>query len=147
MHPAFMVRCGRCDSPADPLGDCGACGNPLDDERAWLRSGGFRTVSVKDPHRVQDDLVEELSDLFDSALRLGLRGLVLVHGYGSTGVGGRLRHDVRDLLRRFESDGVVRTWTGGEDLHERSELPPGLHKVRGGPHALLDNPGISLVRL
>ncbi len=147
MHPAFMVRCSRCDSPADPLADCPVCGNPLDDERAWLCSGGFRTVSVKGPHRVCGDVAEELSELFDCALRLGLRGLVLVHGYGSTGVGGRLRHEVRDLLRRFECDGVVRSWTGGEDLHERSELPPGLHRAPGGPRSLLHNRGISLVRL
>jgi len=49
--------------------------------------------------------------------------LKLIHGYGSTGVGGRLREEVWKALDRFKRNGYIADFIPGEDFrlsHEAS---------------------------
>jgi hypothetical protein len=40
----------------------------------------------------------------------------LIHGYGSSGVGGRLREEVWKALDRFERNGIITGFIPGEDF-------------------------------
>jgi len=41
--------------------------------------------------------------------------LKLIHGYGSSGVGGRLRDAIRSSLRKRRKEGKIRSFVGGEN--------------------------------
>jgi hypothetical protein len=47
--------------------------------------------------------------------------LKLIHGYGSTGVGGRLREEVWKALDRFKRNGFIADFIPGEDFRLSNE--------------------------
>lgn len=47
--------------------------------------------------------------------------LKLIHGYGSTGVGGRLREEVWKALDRFKRNGFIKDFIPGEDFRVSNE--------------------------
>lgn len=47
--------------------------------------------------------------------------LKLIHGYGSSGVGGRLREEVWMALDRFKRDGYIADFIAGEDFRLSNE--------------------------
>ena len=52
----------------------------------------------------------------DQALKQGYAAVKLIHGYGSTGKGGRIRVEARALLGRMAARGEVRGVIFGEDF-------------------------------
>ncbi len=61
----------------------------------------------------------------DRALALaradGVPLLKLIHGYGSSGVGGRLREEVWKALDRFQRNGFIRGFIPGENFRLSDE--------------------------
>ncbi len=61
----------------------------------------------------------------DRALALarseGIAVLKLIHGYGSSGVGGTLRLAVRSSLLRYKDSGLIRDFIDGEDFRISNE--------------------------
>ena len=51
----------------------------------------------------------------------GVAVLKLVHGYGSSGVGGRLREEVWKALDRFKRNGFISDFIPGEDFRLSNE--------------------------
>jgi len=49
----------------------------------------------------------------------GFKAVILVHGYGSSGVGGGIKVGVRNKLKEPSLSGIVRAYCGGELWHER----------------------------
>jgi len=47
--------------------------------------------------------------------------LKLIHGYGSSGVGGRLRVEVWKSLDRYKRNGMIREFISGEDFRISNE--------------------------
>jgi hypothetical protein len=45
----------------------------------------------------------------------------LIHGYGSSGVGGRLREEVRNTLGRLQRNGLISGFITGEDFRLSNE--------------------------
>ena len=82
---------------------------------------------------------------------LGVRVLTLIHGYGSSGRGGRIREEARARLLFLEREGQVESVIFGEDFESRSGR--GRHLIRRYPflkrHTDLNrnNPGITVVLL
>jgi hypothetical protein len=52
----------------------------------------------------------------------------LIHGYGSSGVGGRLREEVWMALDRFKRNGMIADFISGEDFRISNEASWGLLK-------------------
>ena len=50
----------------------------------------------------------------EQARRRGVRVLKLIHGYGSSGVGGKLRDAVRSSLRRRLKEGKIRAFVAAD---------------------------------
>lgn len=99
------------------------------------------------PDRAQAIL--RLESALDRARREGIKVLKVVHGYGSSGVGGILRPVVRNFLRQAKERGEIRLFVNGESfssfearskelIAENSELV--LDRDLGG-----GNKGITLV--
>ena len=51
----------------------------------------------------------------------GVPILKLIHGYGSSGVGGRLREEVWKALDRFQRNGSIAAFIPGEDFRLSNE--------------------------
>lgn len=51
----------------------------------------------------------------------GVPTLKLIHGYGSSGVGGRLREEVWMALDRFKRNGFIADFISGEDFRISNE--------------------------
>ena len=58
----------------------------------------------------------------DRAKNRGMTALKLIHGYGSSGVGGHLRGAIRNSLRKRRKEGTIRGFVPGEkwDIFEES---------------------------
>lgn len=85
----------------------------------------FRTINIKSDMPTVDEARKELLKQIDKARREGVRVLKIIHGYGSTGVGGALRDALRKSLRKRRKEGVVKTVVFGEawglyDAHARA---------------------------
>lgn len=72
-----------------------------------------------------------------AARKMGRPGLKLIHGYGSSGTGGKIRTACRKYLRREAEAGRVRLVIRGEDFSFQRGDPPHftlcaqLRQVRG----------------
>jgi len=81
----------------------------------------------------------------------GVQVVKFIHGYGSTGVGGRLRFAIRSYLRQQRQQGKIACFVNGESLSSFDDFSKEL--VRRAPELLLDgdwgsgNRGITLVLL
>jgi len=51
----------------------------------------------------------------------GYKAVILVHGYGSSGVGGGIKAAVRSKLRESSLSGIVRCYCGGEHWFEKKK--------------------------
>jgi hypothetical protein len=64
-------------------------------------------------------LVHEALSLLDRELTAARRQrtpiLKIIHGYGSTGVGGDLRINIQKRLRELQEDGIIHSFIFGED--------------------------------
>ncbi len=99
--------------------------------------------------------VEQMRVLLDRSLVAarydGTSILKLIHGYGSSGVGGRLRVAVRASLSRYKKSRLIRDFITGEDFRISNETTWALVKSR--PEIKRDrdfcreNKGITLVLL
>ncbi len=56
-----------------------------------------------------------------SARAEGVPLLKVIHGYGSSGVGGRLREEVWSALDRFKRNGLIAGFIPGEDFRLSNE--------------------------
>jgi len=57
----------------------------------------------------------------ESARRTGFTGVKLIHGYGSSGVGGSLRTELQKELRRMAHAGSIRVFIPGENWRVSNE--------------------------
>ncbi len=79
-------------------------------------------VTVKAGMPTVEEARARLKSEIDGAKQSGLIALKIVHGYGSSGVGGSLKHAIRKSLRKRVKEGQIRSYVGGEewDIFEES---------------------------
>lgn len=90
------------------------------------------------------NLVNELT----TAKRVGYRAVIVVHGYGSSGVGGAIKTATRGKLSERILLGVVRDFVGGEDWVERKrEFMEVCSQLKDYSTYVSGNKGITVVLL
>jgi len=98
-----------------------------------------------------DEARRRLLGELEAARRDGVRILKVVHGYGSSGVGGTLRHALRKSLQRRRSEGMVGRVVQGERWGVYDPVAASLledfPELRRDHDLGRDNPGITLVEL
>jgi hypothetical protein len=79
----------------------------------------------------------------------GVTFVRVVHGYGSKGVGGKIRHAIVPTLRRLQSEGVIRVFIPGEHWKpgnaEADRLVRATRGLREDPDFGGSNKGITIV--
>ena len=116
------MLCEHCGNDIDPtVLHCPYCERPV--TPAPSGGGGrrtYRVVNMKTGWPTVDEVQDHLLDELDRAFRDGVRALKLIHGYGSSGVGGRLRTALRRSLTELEKDGYIHAVIPGEAFLSRS---------------------------
>jgi hypothetical protein len=89
-------------------------------------------------------LVDELS----TAKRTGYRAVIVIHGYGSTGVGGAIKVELKSKLKQGSLRGIIRDFTGGEEwLNRKKEFTEVCTQLRNFSAYIDGNRGLTVVLL
>lgn len=79
-------------------------------------------VTLKAGMPTVEEARARLKSEIESAKKSGLIALKIIHGYGSSGVGGRLKYAIRQSLRKRKKEKQIRAFVAGEewDIFEES---------------------------
>ncbi len=80
-----------------------------------------KIINLEEGHPTVNVGLLRLDRAVISARAQGTPLLKLIHGYGSTGVGGRLREEVWKALDRFKRGGLIVDFIPGEDFRLSNE--------------------------
>lgn len=74
----------------------------------------MRTVNLEAGKPTVEEARRKLLDAIELARKDGTRALKIIHGYGSSGVGGKIRDGVRKSLSLRRKEGKIRMFVPGE---------------------------------
>jgi hypothetical protein len=78
-------------------------------------AGHVVTVNLKSGMPTVEEARARLKIELDKARSSGAAALKIIHGYGSSGVGGALRHAIRRSLRKRVKESIIRAFAAGEE--------------------------------
>ncbi len=115
------------------------------------RMAGILKIDLKSDKPTVDVARKRLNDAINDARRRGIRVMKIIHGYGSTGVGGAIKSAVLASLRKRKKEGKVDAFVPGDrwDILDESIRP----LIDAAPELARDhditsnNAGISIVLL
>ncbi len=97
------------------------------------------------------EALQRLSHELEQARREGISLLKLIHGYGSTGVGGDIRIAVQKRVHELAADGQIRCCIFGEHWTKSDDATWSLLKtnpdLKSDTHLGRNNRGITIVML
>lgn len=100
---------------------------------------GFPTIDL-----ALSNMVSQLG----ASKRQGYRAVILIHGYGSSGTGGKIKTAVRSKLREPGLSGLIRVYCGGEEwICRRNEMTGICSQLKDFDVRLSGNPGVTVVIL
>ena len=71
-------------------------------------------VNLEERMPTVEEARAKLKSEIDGAKKTGMTALKIIHGYGSSGVGGSLRHAIRRSLQKRVKEGQIRAFVPGE---------------------------------
>ncbi len=76
----------------------------------------LREVNIKADLPTAADAIKRVTFNIHQSKALGCTVLKLIHGYGSTGKGGKIRTEARRYLQQQKAKGVIRDFIPGEEF-------------------------------
>lgn len=76
--------------------------------------GGLREVNLELGRPFVEQAIKRLSFELHQSRRMGFHAVKFIHGYGSSGTGGRIRTEVRKYLTRLKTSGEIQDFIPGE---------------------------------
>jgi hypothetical protein len=108
-----------------------------------------RTVNVEAGWPTVDEARRQVADELRQAKRDGMRVLKIIHGYGSSGKGGRLRVGLQRSFALRKKEGAIVDFVPGEDFSifdDRTlRMLEAVPSLRGDPDLNAANDGISVL--
>jgi hypothetical protein len=112
---ALFDQCPHCSSTALPI-----------------LSSDTIELNIKQDGPYVDEALERLTEYLRKSFEVGIKAIVLIHGYGSSGEGGRIKWAIHDALENNLYSDRVDEYYFGEDVAYGSEAYHALHKRRPG---------------
>jgi hypothetical protein len=109
------------------------------------------TLNIKSDMPTVEEARRRLITELQRAKARGARAMKLIHGYGSTGVGGKLRDALRSSLSRRRKEGLIQSWVAGEKWDPFDPVAQAI--LDGCPELARDsdvgqgNPGVTIILL
>ena len=111
----------------------------------------IQTINVEASLPGLDEARRLVIEEIRKARREGVRVLKIIHGYGSTGKGGKLCHGLRKSFGLRRQEGVIRDFIPGEDFSifngATLSLLEAVPELRGDPDLDATNEGVTVVWL
>lgn len=146
---------------------CSTCGNEIPDDEwkcrycdSYQKPGGSSRTTTKDKIKnidlkkgmpFVDEALATLSLELDLARSQGVKVLRIIHGYGSSGTGGKIKQAVIQELTSLSRARKVRTYVVGdrysEDTNQGRDLLSRFPDLRSTLVSDRHNPGITFVQL
>ena len=132
-------ECPECGNPRGMLGECRQCGS----EALPLPYSDTLVLNLKSDSPSAEQALERLTIALRRASEVGVKAMILIHGYGASGEGGRIKWIIHDALENnYFSDRVDEYHFGentafGSDpyhalLRRRPSLKPHLKYFKEG---------------
>ena len=74
----------------------------------------LRTINLKSDRPTVEEARARLKSALAEARRAGVVAVKIIHGYGSSGAGGAIKHALQRSLRRRRREGLIRCFVPGE---------------------------------
>lgn len=78
--------------------------------------GSLKEVNIKSDMPASDDAIRRITYNLRNSKALGTKAIKIIHGYGSTGVGGKIRVEARRYLAEQKRKGFIRDFILGEEF-------------------------------
>ena len=118
---------------------------------ARLGVSTLRTFNVEAGFPTLEDARKLVIEEISKAKRGGARVLKIIHGYGSSGTGGRLCFGLRKSFHLRKKEHVIRDFIAGEDFSIFNEatlsLLEAVPELRGDPDLDAMNEGVTILWL
>ncbi|QWD95452.1 Smr/MutS family protein [Polynucleobacter sp. MG-Unter2-18] len=122
-------ECPECGNSRGMLGACHQCGS----EELPLPHSDTMVLNVKFDSPSAEEALDRLTIGLRRASEVGIKAIILIHGYGSSGEGGKIKWAIHDALNNnYFSDRVdeyhfgEQTAFGSEAYHALLRRRPGL---------------------
>jgi len=119
---------------------CERCGNPYPRERGICpycfatpkgkkRSVKIKTVNIEKNLPTVDEALRLMTARISAAKSAGTKVIKVIHGYGSSGKGGKIRIAIRKSLNNKRKNGIIKEWIAGEDFSTMNEKTQNMIKL------------------
>ncbi len=119
--------------------------------RKKKKVGSVVTVNLKEGMPTVEEARQKLKAALARSRDQGAKVVKLIHGYGSTGVGGAIKMGIRKSLAKRRKEGLIRLFVPGERFNDWDEASVALFAVmpgmKGDPDYQKGNEGITIVLL
>ena len=124
----FTAQCSDCGNARALFNQCPYCGS----ENLPTLSSDTIEINIKQDSPHVEEALELLTEQLRKCSDLGIKAIILIHGYGSTGEGGRIKWAVQDALENNRFSDRVDEYFFGENVGYGSESYHALLKRRPG---------------
>lgn len=115
---------------------------------AVLQSNKVVELNLEYGKPVVSDALSKMTDSLLTMRRQGVKAVILIHGYGSSGSGGRIKTEVRKKLGETNLSGVVRAFVGGEQWsYRKKEFMSLCGSLKNFEQRISGNEGVTVVIL
>ena len=125
---ANTAQCPDCGNVRALFNQCPHCGS---DHLPTLTTDTIE-INIKQGSPYVDEALDELTEQLRKCLELGIKAIILIHGYGSSGEGGRIKWAIHDALENNRYSDRVLEYFFGENVAYGSEAYQVLLKRRPG---------------
>lgn len=112
-------------------------------------SMNLRTYNVEADFPSLDEARRQVIEEIRKSKREGVRVLKIIHGYGSSGKGGKLNHGLRKSFALRKKEGAIKDFVPGEDFTVFNpvvlELLEAVPALRADPDLAATNEGVTLL--
>ena len=121
-----VAECPECGNPRDIFGQCPFCNSKV------LPTLLVDTIEInlKRGNPLVEEALESLSTHLRNACEYGIKAIVLIHGYGSSGEGGKIKRAVHQALEANYFSDRVDEYYFGENIPNGSHAYQELIKKR-----------------
>lgn len=125
---AYTAQCPDCGNTRGLFNQCSHCGS----EQLPILDSDTVEINIKQDGPYVEEALDRLTDLLRKSIEVGIKAIVLIHGYGSSGEGGRIKWAIHDALENNRYSDRVDEYHFGENVAYGSQSYHALLKRRPG---------------
>jgi len=147
-----MSVCSTCGNEIPGAGECPFCGAVQHGAGPRRnKGGGIVTVNLERGLPTVDEALAKLDREIGSARMRGVRLIRVIHGWGSSGTGGKIKPAVLRWLETHRRAGKIRGFVAGDDYSEDTNrgraILAAYPSLRSSLRTDRGNPGITFVEV